>query len=350
MRNDEKTAYIFLAIPLVCVGFILFTIFYLIGSSFFTNEGLGFQNYVRLFTLDQYFWPALWHNVFWMIWAVLVPIGIGLIFATLLSRNIRGENIFKGIIYFPALLAGATIGVIWKWFYLPRNGVINSILKGFGLMGLGNPTTELWINNSSPPVPLLTIISLPIFFVSILLIALTFSPRISRLKLGLVLGIGGIAFPIWLFLSGAVSTSLVSILIASSWAGSAVSMVMFLAGMQAIPKSHIEAAKVDGASEWQVLRHVVLPALKPVMVTLIILSAISSMKAFDLVYTLAGQEGGPGHHAADVLALYTFRTLKSSQDLGGYSYASTIGFIGILVSLVPVILYMIMLRRKEEDT
>jgi len=346
MRNDEKTAYAFLIIPLICVGFILFTIFYLFGSSLSVEGGgLGLQNFARLFTSDPYFWPALWHNVFWMIWAVLIPIGIGLIFAILLSRNIRGESFFKGVIYFPALLAGATIGVIWKWFYLPKDyGVLNTILNGLGLMGLGNPVTKLWINDPSPPVPFLTLISLPIFTVSVLFIVLSFKPKISTSKLCLVTGLIGVAFPAGLFFSGVVSTSLVSILLASSWAGSAVSMVMFLAAMQAIPKSQLEAAKVDCASEGQILRHIVLPSLKSVIIIMIILSAISSMKAFDLVYTLAGMEGGPGHHAADVLALYTYRTLKT----GDYGYASAIGVVGILVTLIPVILYIIMLTRREE--
>jgi len=344
--GQEKAAYAFLAIPLVCVGFILFTILYLLGASLTTPSGqVGFQNFARLFTSDPYFWPALWHNVFWMIWAVLVPIGMGLIFALFLSRNIRGEGLFKGIIYFPALLAGATIGVIWKWFYLPKDyGVLNSILNGLGLMGLGNPVTKLWINDPSSPVPLLFIISIPIFSISVLLVVLSFKPRIHPALMLLIAGGLGAAFPAWLYMSGMVSTSLVSILLASSWAGSAVSMVMFLAAMQSIPKSQLEAAKVDCASEWQVLRHIVLPSLRSVMVILIILSAISSMKAFDLVYTLAGMEGGPGHHAADVLALYTYRTLKT----GDYGYASAIGLVGILVTLIPVILYIITILRREK--
>lgn len=347
MGRDEKTAYIFLLIPLLCIGFILFTIFYLIGSSLTTpGGGFGLQNFITLFTSDPYFWPALWHNIFWMIWAVLIPIGIGLIFAILLSRNIRGEGLFKGIIYFPALLAGATIGVIWKWFYLPRDyGVLNAILNGLGLMSLGNPMTKLWINDPSPPVPFLFVISIPIFFSSILLVVLAFRPKISLPLLCVITGLLGIVFPAGLFISGTVSTSLVSILLASSWAGSAVSMVMFLAAMQAIPKSQLEAAKVDCASEGQILRHIVLPSLKPVIVILIILSAISSMKAFDLVYTLAGMEGGPGHRAADVLALYTYRTLKT----GDYGYASAIGVVGILVTMIPVIIYIMMLTRKGEE-
>ncbi|HDI12997.1 MAG TPA: sugar ABC transporter permease [Hadesarchaea archaeon] len=344
--TEKKTAYLFLVLPLVCVGFILFTIGYLVVSSF-TSGGtfVGFQNFTRLFTDDPYFWPALWHNIFWMIWAVVVPIGIGLVFAILLSRNIRGERIFKGVVYFPALLAGATIGVIWNWFYLPEDyGVLNSILGKLGLSSLANPN-KLWINVPSSPVPFLWLVTIPILMISIGLMVLSFRPKISKFSfVGICVGLGAV-FPLVLHFTGMVSTSLISILLASSWAGSAISMVMFLAGMQSIPRSQLEAAKMDGASEAQTLRHVILPALKPIFIILIILSAISSMKAFDIVYTLAGAEGGAGHHAADVLALYTYRELK----VGDYGYASTIGLVGILVTMIPVIIYLMWIRRREAE-
>lgn len=343
--TERKTAYLFLLLPLLCVGFILFTIGYLFVSSF-TSDGafVGFQNFVGLFTSDPYFWRALWHNIFWMIWAVIVPIGIGLVFAILLSRNIRGEKIFKGVVYFPALLAGATIGVIWNWFYLPEYGVLNAILRGSGLSGLANPY-GLWINDPGSPVPFLWMITIPILVISIGLMVLAFRPKISKFGLiGACMGLG-VVFPLVLHLTGMVSTSIISILLASSWAGSAISMVMFLAGMQTISRSQLEAAKVDGASEAQTLRHVILPSLKPIFIILIILSAISSMKAFDLVYTLAGAEGGAGHYSADVLALYTYRSLK----VGDYGYASTIGLVGILVTMVPVVIYLLWMKKREVE-
>lgn len=345
--TERKTAYLFLLLPLLCVGFILFTIGYLFVSSF-TSDGafVGFQNFVTLFTGDPYFWPALWHNIFWMVWAVIIPIGIGLVFAILLSRNIQGEKIFKGVIYFPALLAGATIGVIWGWFYLPKDyGVLNAILGKLGLIGLANPNTYLWINDPSPPVPFLWMVAIPILVTSLGLMVLAFRPKISNFSfISVCVGLG-VVFPLVLHSTGMVSTSLVSILLASSWAGSAISMVMFLAGMQTISRSQLEAAKIDGASETQTLRHVILPSLKPIFIILIILSAISSMKAFDIVYTLAGVEGGAGHHAADVLALYTYRELK----VGDYGYASTIGLVGILVAMIPVIVYLLWMRKREME-
>lgn len=346
-EKPEKTAFLFLLVPLLCVGFIFFTIIYLLAASFTSNgDFVGLQNFAKLFTEDPYFWPALWHNVFWMIWAVLIPVGVGFILAYLLSAGLRGESIFKGMIYFPALLSGATIGVIWTWVFLPKsNGVLNFILDKLGLMGLANPVTKLWVNDPSNPVPFLWLITIPIFALSVTVILLSFFPKISNLYLGLAVGLLGAGVPALLYGTGAVSTSLVSILVASTWAGSAVSMVMFLAGMRAVPKNVLEAAKIDCASEFQTLRHVVLPYLRPVFTILIVLSAISSVKAFDLVYTLAGQEGGAGHHAADVLALYIYRCLK----IGNYGYASAIGVVGILIAIVPVILYIVMLRRREEE-
>jgi len=346
-EKPEKTAFLFLLIPLLCIGFVIFTIVYLFAASFTSNgEFVGLQNFVKLFTEDPYFWPALWHNLFWMIWAILIPVGLGFILAFILSAGLKGEGFFKGVIYFPALLSGATIGVIWSWFFLPKdNGVLNFILSKLGLMGLANPTTKLWINDPSSPVPFLWIITIPVFAISVMVILLSFFPKVSDLSLVLIVSLFGIGIPAILYETGAVSTSLVSILIASTWAGSAVSMVMFLAGMRAIPKSVLEAAKVDCASWFQTLRHVILPYLRPVFTILIVLSAISSVKAFDLVYTLAGQEGGAGHHAADVLALYIYRSLK----IGNYGYASAIGVIGILVAIAPVIIYITLMRRREEE-
>jgi ABC-type sugar transport system permease subunit len=346
-ERTEKEAMLFLAIPLLCIGFVIFTIIYLFAASFTVNGKLvGLQNFSELFTQDPYFWPALWHNVFWMIWAILIPVGVGFMLAYLLSGGLKGEGVFKGMLYFPALLSGATIGVIWSWFFLPKdNGVLNFVLSKLGLMGLANPQTKLWVNDPSSPVPFLWIVTIPVFALSTMMIVLSFFPKMSNLKLLIAVGLVGIGIPVSLYASGAVSTSLVSILLASTWAGSAVAMVMFLAGMRAIPKSMLEAARVDCASDLQVLRHIILPSLRPVFIILIVLSAISSVKAFDLVYTLAGQEGGAGHHAADVLALYIYRCLK----IGNYGYASAIGVIGILVAIIPVVAYITIIKRREEE-
>ncbi len=328
--KEEKVSYLYLAVPLICVAFALFCIGYLAFD--------GWPSFGRVLG-DNRFWGALGHNMLWMFWAITVPVGMGLFLATLISRNIKAERLWKSIIYLPALLSGAAIGLAWKWFFHVDYGVANTLIGGVPSLG---PEGNLWVNNISSPPPILLMITIPLVTMSMAFLLLSISRKMPDIFLILISVIVGAGVPIVLGLTGVLTTSLLSILIASSWPAAAMGMVIFLTDMRNIPKSLLEAAKVDCASFLQTFRHVILPSLKSSYNILIVLSAIGSMKVFAIVLTLTDSGGGIRNNA-DVLALYVYDLL----DKGQLGDASAAGFLGIIITIFPVVIYLWMLRRQE---
>ena len=176
----------------------------------------------------------------------------------MLDRRIRGESVFRNIFIFPMALSFIVTGVVWQWIFNPSTGV-NLLLKEWGLE------------------------KLPQWYVDTRVI-----PGVE-----------------WGQISFGIPLALIAVVIAAVWQLSGFAMAMYLAGLRAIPEELREAARVDGANEWQVFRKVVLPQLRPITWSVVIILGHISLKIFDLIYAMTG----PGAmFVTDMPGVYMFET------------------------------------------
>jgi len=290
-RNANlKGALPFLAPALIF--FALFVVYPMIKAfqlSFFDWDGLseqqtfvGLSNYVYIFTKDPVFWRAVRNTLVWVILSLIIPTTVGLALAMAMNQKLAGRNGFRTIFYLPAVLAPIAVATMWRWIYNPNFGVVNYLLQ---TIGLGEQ-------------------------------------RIS-----------------WL---GDPNIALFSIFIASTWVVTGLDMVLFLAGLQNVPKDLIEAARVDGAGHWQVFRNVTIPSLQPTLVVVIALTIINSLKVFDLVVGMTG--GGPAQ-STQVLALWSYTQSFSNHQFG---YGNAIAMVLFAITLLIVVPYVLWTQRQEE--
>src|ERR1700675_498290 len=164
-----------------------------------TKAFVGLDNYGILLTQNDVFWIALRNNAIWLVAALLLPTSIGLGLAILLNSKFRGSHIFRSIFYFPSVLSLAVVGLIWTWIYHPDLGLLNQALSASGL-------------------------------------------KILRTK--------------WLSSS---YIAIYSVILAATWNAMGLPMLLFLAGLLAIPEEWHEAAKVDAPGPIQLYRYVTFP-------------------------------------------------------------------------------------------
>jgi len=192
---------------------------------------IGLKNYESLFTAYPFFWPALQHNFIWLGFLMFIATPLGMFFAVLLDRELRGSRVYQSIFYLPVVLSLAVIGIIWTLQYAPEQGFINNALnrtKDNNLIDwLGNPSLNLW-----------------------------------------------------------------AALVATSWRHVGYIMVIYLAGLKSVDPALREAAKVDGASERQTFFRVVFPAMAPINVVIVVVTVIEALRAFDIVYIINKGKNG----------------------------------------------------------
>lgn len=193
---------------------------------------VGIDNYVNMFTRYPPFWPALQHNLVWLLTFLFIATPIGIFFAVLLDKNIRGTRIYQSAIYLPVVLSLAIVGFIWQLQYAPEEGVLNNVIHNF----FPNVGTISWLGDKN--------------------------------------------------------INLAAVLVAASWRHIGYIMVLYLAGLKSVDPSLREAAAIDGASERQTFFRVVLPVLRPINVVILVITIIESLRAFDIVYVInKGQNG-----------------------------------------------------------
>ncbi|MBI3286805.1 MAG: sugar ABC transporter permease [Chloroflexi bacterium] len=237
---------------------------------------------------------------------------IGLLLAILLDQKIRGENLFRSLFLFPMAVSFIVTGVVWRWLMVPSSG-LNTLFAAAGLDFL----KSAWY--TSPTV-------------------LHIQPESGLAQVLARVGLGGLASP-----NFGLPLALISIVIAAAWQMSGFVMAMFLAGIRGIPEELRDAARVDGASEVQVYRHVVLPLLKPVTLSAAIVLGHISLKIFDLVASLSKQ--GPGF-ATDVPAFFMFQTTFQGDHFAQGSAIAVFMLLSVSLLVIPYLVYNI--RREIE--
>jgi glucose/mannose transport system permease protein len=241
----------------------------------------------RRFTID------LWNTLFFTLLFLVTCVIFGLLLAILLDQNIKGEGFFRTIYLFPMALSFVVTGVVWQWIFAPGTGSrlrgVNALLSAVGLDAL----RWGWYTDTT---------SIRTFHVA-----------------------------------------LIPVIIAASWQLIGYTMAMYLAGLRAIPDELREAARVDGASEFKLYQHIILPILRPITLSALIVLGHISLKIFDLVYTMTGK--GPGF-VTDVPGIFMFETTFQGNH---YAQGATISMIMLLMVALVIVPYLLFSLRREVD-
>ncbi|MCC6790099.1 MAG: sugar ABC transporter permease [Thermomicrobiales bacterium] len=263
------------------------------------------RSYDRLFS-DRRFQSDLRNTLIFTVLFLFFAVGAGLTLAVLLDRNVFGKAIFRNIFLFPYALSFITTGVAWRWIFNPETGV-NLLFEQSGLntaldkVGVG-PLKPGWLTD--PRVVWQVNDGLEKIF--------PWADAITA-KLGIPLAL----FPV---------------AIAAAWQLSGFAMAMYLAGMGTIPNEVREAAQLDGASTFQLYRHIIIPLLTPITVSTMIILGHVSLKIFDLVYAMSGK--GPGF-ATDVPGIYVFDKTFSATQYNLGAAASIVMLVLVCTVIVP---------------
>jgi sn-glycerol 3-phosphate transport system permease protein len=284
IRTDLATAILFLTPSVVIFGvFVYYALgfnFYLSLTSWnFLSENkrfIGLKNFQDLLA-DPQFWQVLRNTTYFSVGTVSLSMLVGLILALILNEKLPARGVFRTIFFSPYITTTAAIALLWVWIFDPRFGLIN---YGLGLVGIEGPN---WLTNPTWAMPALIIMNV--------------------------------------------------------WKMSGYTMVIYLAGLTAIPKDLKDAAQIDGAGRWAVFWKITLPLLSPVSFFVTVTMLLSSFQTFDEVAIMT--RGGP------VGSTRVFNYYIYEQAFGGFraGYASAIAVIFFLILLAITIVQVVLSRR-----
>jgi glucose/mannose transport system permease protein len=258
---------------------------------------IGFKNYIDTFNTGR-FQTDIRNTIVFTLFFLVGCLSLGLLLAILVDSHIRGEAIFRTIYLFPMSLSFIVTGVAWLWLFTPGNWPKDptGINLLFERMGLGF-LQSAWITDTRV-VP-------------------GWYPDWSKTRLGIPL-------------------AMIPVVVAAVWQMSGFTMAMYLAGLRSIPEELREAARVDGASEWQVFRRITLPLLRPITLSAVIILGHISLKIFDLLLTMTG--GGPGN-ATDVPGTFMYDITFNSNKIAQGASVAIVMLLLVAVLIVPYLVY-----------
>lgn len=252
----------------------------------------GLKNYMYLFQ-DFRFQADLRNTLFFTILFIGAVIVIGMGLAILLDQKLKGESVFRNIFLFPMALSFVVTGVVWQWLLNPSTG-FNQFLSVFGIQ-------PKWYTDT-------TILA------------------------GFEWGSIEFGLPV----------AIIAVVIAAVWQMTGFSLAMYLAGLRGIPDELREAARMDGATEFQVYWKVVLPMLAPITMSVIIIMAHISLKIFDLIYAMTGSGA---NFVTDVPGVYMFETTFRGNY---YANGAAIAMIMLLLVAVFIVPYLWNSRKGDQ--
>ncbi|RKR75099.1 carbohydrate ABC transporter permease [Frondihabitans australicus] len=290
-RGDGRRAWLFLApFGVFYLAFLLGPTVWMLVSSFFNTStvhaGLGsfagFKNYGEMLTRSD-FWSSMWHTLQFTIYTTPPLVILAFFFAVLTNRIRRGQWFFRLAFFLPYILPSATISLIWVFIFTPSSGLFASVQSA----------------------------------------------------LGMTPGAGVLASP---------NTAMIGVAVATVWWTLGFNFVLYLAGLQEIPRELYEAAAVDGATTWNQIRYITLPLLSRTTTLVILLQIVASLKIFDQVYLMTS--GGPGISTQVALGLIT-NTGFTDDRIGAASAASVL--LLIVIVAIAVIRQIIDTRLARKD-
>nr|WP_246306839.1 sugar ABC transporter permease [Herbiconiux flava] len=273
---------------IVFCGFVILPVAMAAYYGFFSWSGygpavdfVGIRNYVTILT-DPDFHEALGHNVFIVVMSLVLqgPIALGL--ALLLNRKLRFQSVIRVLIFVPYVISEVVVGLGWG-LMLQSSGAVNGLLDKVGLGAFASD----WISEPGRAI--------------------------------------------W------------TLLVIITWKYIGFAVILFLAGLQGIPEELSEAAAIDGASFWQIQRHIVLPLLGPTVRIWAFLSIIGSLQLFDLVWIIWGQ------YVASTAGTSTMATymVANGRNAGSYGYGSAVAVVMFLISLAVALVYQRFVLRRD---
>lgn len=257
MKKRNKGIYYVLPVLIVSGLLILFPLAYNVYISFTSSNiysleytFVGLQNYKRLLG-DERFINALKNTIVWSFSSVLFQVVLGLIAAIVINSVTKGQRIIQALIMVPWIIPGIAAASSWRWLYHPDFGFINYFIRSFG----GKPV--LWLGNPNLALP--------------------------------------------------------SVILVNIWKMYPFAALMLTAGLQSIPISIYEAAKIDGAGRASAFFRITLPMMRPILSVLSLLLTIWAFNAFDFIYTMT--EGGPAR-SSEILGVRIYKDAMKSQMFG----------------------------------
>lgn len=284
LDNEAIAAWLFLAPASILMAvFILWPVAYLFYLSLtrgsFTRTGMewiGLANYQRLLTSPD-FWQVIGNTIYFTAGTVIPSLIIPLILAVLLNRALALRSLLRTAYFIPSITSLVAVGLGWRWLF-QNNGPVNDLLIAIGLDAVP------WLNSTIWAMPVLILLTI--------------------------------------------------------WKQLGFNMVIFLAGLQAIPQNRYEAAELDGADGLQKFWHVTLPGLRPTIIFVAIATVIFTLKSFEQVYVITS--GGP-LNSTNLLVFYTYEQAFAQFEFGYAAAATT-----VLMAVTLVLVYLQLNLFKED--
>lgn len=286
-KRKKKLNWFYLPAVVLMLAFIAYPLCNAIYLSFFNWNGysvnkefIGIQNYVAMFK-DEIFISSLRNTLIYGFGCTILQQVIGLTLALFLNTKFKGRGIIRTVIYMPAMVSGLVMGYIMYFFFQFNGGVVNDILGFLGLSGYD------WLGNGTSAIDVIVFIN--------------------------------------------------------TWQFVGISMVIYLAGIQGVSQSYIEAATVDGANAWERFRYIILPLLVPALSSSVIYNLIGGLKLYDVIIALT--DGGPARKTHS-LATYIANRYFDAERAG---YAAAIGVFSFVMIMIISMIVNGYFRRKEVE-
>lgn len=284
-KKIDKSQFLSLPAAILYGVFFVYPLLCGVGMSFTDWDGMGkasfigFRNFVKFFHDARAIHDIKTTVLFALGSAILLNV-VGLLYALLMNTEFKGKSIARVIIYLPAIISPLIMGYIWYFLLQPGRGYLFHVFQQLGLPDLiGN-----WMGSYSSAIRVLILVNV--------------------------------------------------------WQFAGMTMIIYLAGLQSIPAELIEAARIDGATGWQVFRKVTMPLLIPAIRINVVTNIIGSLSVFDVIMSLT--EGGPGY-ATESLSIYIMRMCYGSKT----GYSTAVAMILFLFILVPVLIALKLTRQKD---
>ncbi|WP_170310691.1 carbohydrate ABC transporter permease [Leucothrix arctica] len=283
INPNRMTPYMFLAPAAIIMAFaLLYPIGYMVYASFLDwnpsqrigeADWVGLRNYANLLQ-DESFRESFFVTIKFAFAVVTLEMIIGVGLALLLDRNIRGMSMLRTIFILPMMIAPIVVGLMWRYMYHPTVGIFNQTLKSWGFEPIP------WLSDSN-----------------------------------------------W---------SLISIIIADIWQWTPFIFILALAALQSLPRSALEAARIDGATGWQQIFYIKIPLMMPVLIVTALLRLIDAFKVLEVILVMTN--GGPGL-STEIMSLRIARTASEFRELGVAAAMSNLLLLLLFVLTVGMFIY-----------